>query len=63
MSNETWIFGKRIYMFLVCFRNEDNGEINDFFSFDWNENFLTERKLRLKTGNEVSFLVGLSKLV
>jgi hypothetical protein len=50
-------------MFLVCFRNEDNGEINDFFSFDWNENFLTERKLRLKTGNEVSFLVGLSKLV
>jgi len=41
-----------------CCRNNNNGEINDFFSFDWEKEFSTERKLKLKNGNQAYFIVS-----
>ncbi len=47
---------KALFRFDCC-SNEDNGEIHDFFSFDWEKEFSTERKLKLKNGNEAHFIV------
>ncbi|CAF4345527.1 unnamed protein product, partial [Adineta steineri] len=44
-------------IFISTDENEHNGEIYDFFSFDWEKEFLSERKLKLKTGKEANFIV------
>jgi hypothetical protein len=38
----------------LCCRD---GEIDDFFSFDWDKEFATERKLKLKNGKEAHFIL------
>ncbi|CAF5098415.1 unnamed protein product, partial [Rotaria sp. Silwood1] len=48
---------KRQRIHNVCFRNENNEEINDFFSFDWETEFAAEKKLKLKNGKEAHFTV------
>lgn len=42
----------------LCFREENNGEGNDFFSFDWEKEYSSERKLKLKNGHEAHFIVS-----
>ncbi|CAF1260195.1 unnamed protein product [Adineta steineri] len=44
-------------IFISTDENEHNGEIYDFFSFDWEKEFLSERKLKLKTGKEANFII------
>jgi len=40
-------------IFDFCFKNDNNEEINQFFSFDWRKEFLVERKLTLINRNYV----------
>ncbi|CAF2933999.1 unnamed protein product [Rotaria sp. Silwood2] len=44
-------------IFIAIDENENNQETNDFFSFDWEKEFVTERKLKLKNGKEAHFTV------
>ncbi|CAF4060347.1 unnamed protein product, partial [Adineta steineri] len=44
-------------IFISTDENEHNGEIYDFFSFDWEKEFLSEKKLKLKTGKEANFII------
>ena len=49
-----------VFFFVICLsicRNENNEEINDFFSFDWDKECSSERKLRLKNGKKAYFTV------
>ncbi|CAF0895845.1 unnamed protein product [Rotaria sp. Silwood1] len=36
---------------------DEGEEVNDFFSFDWDKEFSTERILKLKNGNQANFIV------
>lgn len=45
---------------LVVFCREEEG--NDFFSFDWEKEFTSERKLKLKNGHECHLIVNISEL-
>ncbi|CAF2390576.1 unnamed protein product [Rotaria sp. Silwood2] len=36
---------------------DEGEEVNDFFSFDWDKEFSTERMLKLKNGNQANFIV------
>ncbi|CAF1265249.1 unnamed protein product [Rotaria sordida] len=36
---------------------DEGEEVNDFFSFDWDKEFSTERVVKLKNGNEANFIV------
>jgi hypothetical protein len=56
MSNGLIYLGKE---FIFYCRNDENGEINDFFSFDWEKEFSTERRLKLVNGKEAHFIVGI----
>jgi len=38
----------------IFYRNE---EVNSCFSFNWDTDFSTENKLKLKNGNEANFIV------
>ncbi|CAF3386362.1 unnamed protein product [Rotaria sp. Silwood1] len=44
-------------IFIAIDENENNEEINDFFSFDWETEFAAEKKLKLKNGKEAHFTV------
>lgn len=50
---------KRKYFF-IYFRAEDNNEISDFFSFDWQTEESEEKRLKLKDGKEVHLMVKIS---
>ncbi|CAF3276510.1 unnamed protein product, partial [Rotaria sp. Silwood2] len=34
---------------------DEGEEVNDFFSFDWDKEFSTERIIKLKSGNQANF--------
>ncbi|CAF3381063.1 unnamed protein product, partial [Rotaria sp. Silwood2] len=36
---------------------DEGEEINDFFSFNWDKEVVTERLLKLKNGNQANFIV------
>jgi hypothetical protein len=39
-------------------RDEPNGVVNDLFSFDWKNEFSTEKNLKLKNGTKAHFIVN-----
>lgn len=47
-ENNKWI------LIIIFFRDEND----DFFSFDWDKEFSSERKLKLKNGTEAHFIVN-----
>lgn len=53
---------KRKYFF-IYFRAEDNNEISDFFSFDWQTEESEEKRLKLKDGKEVHLMVKISNWI
>ncbi|CAF0751812.1 unnamed protein product [Rotaria sordida] len=44
-------------IFIAIDEHENNEEINDFFSFDWELEYTSERKLKLTNGKEAHFTV------
>ncbi|CAF4379562.1 unnamed protein product, partial [Rotaria sordida] len=37
---------------------DEDEQVNNFFSFDWKKEILTETKLKLKNGKQADFIVG-----
>lgn len=51
----------KISIEFICYRNESIEEDHDFFSFDWEKEFSSERKLKLSNGNFAHFIVSKTK--
>jgi hypothetical protein len=47
-----------ITKFIDSCRDEPNGVVNDLFSFDWKNEFSTEKNLKLKNGTKAHFIVN-----
>lgn len=47
---------------IFSFRDENDETITDFISFDWEKEFSTERKLKLKNGKYAHFIVKIVDL-